>query len=126
MTSRFYYTYVDVIDSDVEFKASTFSSKARADLFVIQPDGTVTVFRGSLPQINLSVRPEDIILNGEYLGLFENGTNLTNALEAIVSVLSTHTANKNNPHEVTAAQIGLGTSSSPAFAGINVGAGSNT
>lgn len=37
-----------------------------------------------------------------------------------------HTALTNNPHSVTATQVGLGTASTPTFAGVNVGSGSPT
>jgi len=37
-----------------------------------------------------------------------------------------HTSLTNNPHSVTASQVGLGTASSPTFAGLNVGSGSST
>ena len=47
-------------------------------------------------------------LDSKFADINSTTTSLTNALQIQISTLSAHTGNKNNPHSVTKAQIGLG------------------
>lgn len=61
---------------------------------------------------------------------FNGGADVTWSLAEIgaasSSSLSSHTSSTNNPHSVTASQVGLGTTSTPTFASVTLGSGSET
>lgn len=96
-----------------------------------EPNPTGAIDVKSLTVYDMAILPANTTIGSV------NFSNISNFFTSINDKLNTindhrhddayaHTSLTNNPHSVTASQVGLGTDSTPTFAGLNVGSGSAT